>query len=456
MKGRNIIKCLVSVRFSLLAAATLSLTVSQASAQCPVTGLTSGLQLPLGIAQTNQDNLLISESGPRGTTNTGRIDIVGLDGTRRTLLDGLPSGSNDVGDPSGPAGLFMRGRTLYVAIGLGDVVVGVGIPGAAIANPSPSSPIFSSVLAIHFSANVEKTIDDLAPSGITGNVPTPCSDANGSSTQSALSSSVAKLPLLSHFTKTSTTGFTLSLANHQALANGERVRLSNGSDKITIELVADFPNYIPNPIPPLPNNVRASNPYDLVGVDDQLYVTDGGRNLVWKVNIDSGSFSALAEFPPVANPLFNPNPPPPPSIGGPTVEAVPTGIEYVDGQLLVTLFRGFPFPAGTSVVEQIDPVTGAHAAFISGLRTAVDIIAIREGGDTDYLVLQHSAAGGAPLPPFNNPGRLLRFEEPGAAPTVIAEGANCLARPTSMKFDEETGTLYVTEYGGRVVAIPIE
>ncbi|CAN5694139.1 hypothetical protein BH20ACI3_BH20ACI3_31210 [soil metagenome] len=72
----------------------------------------------------------------------------------------------------------------------------------------------------------------------------------------------------------------------------------------------------------------------------------------------------------------------------------------------MTLFRGFQFPAGTSVVEQVDPVTGAHARFISGFRVAIDVIAIHEGGDTDYLVLEHSAAGGAPLPPFNNPGRL--------------------------------------------------
>jgi hypothetical protein len=109
----------------LLTAASLvcALAGAQASAQaiCPVTELTSGLQLPLGITQSNQRNLLVSESGPRGTTNTGRVTILGLDGARRTLLAGLPSGPNDVGDPSGPAGLFLRGRTLYVAIGMGDV-----------------------------------------------------------------------------------------------------------------------------------------------------------------------------------------------------------------------------------------------------------------------------------------------------------------------------------------------
>jgi hypothetical protein len=74
-------------------------------------------------------------------------------------IEGLPSGVNDVGAPSGPAGLLLRGRTLLVAIGVGDVGVmgrnasGVPVPGSAQVNPNgPSSPLFSSVLAIHFSA----------------------------------------------------------------------------------------------------------------------------------------------------------------------------------------------------------------------------------------------------------------------------------------------------------------
>lgn len=393
--------------FLLLTVGIMLLTSAPANAQCPVTQLTSGLQLPLGISQTNQHNLIVSESGPRGTANAGRLSIVGLDGSRRTLIDGLPSGTNDIGDPSGPAGVFMRGRTLYVAVGVGDVVVGIGVPGVGLPNPNgPSSPIFSSVLAVHFSARSEKR----------------------------------------------TEGFTLSLADQAALAAGQKVILENGGgDKITIEVVANFPDYIPNPLPTVPNNIRASNPFDLVAVGDTLYVTDGGRNLVWQVDIDSGAFAVLAEFPPIPNALFNPTPPPP-SIGGPVVEAVPTGIDFADGKLLVTLFRGFPFPAGSSVVEQVDPETGEHAPFITGLRTAIDVIAVPTGGDTDYLVLEHSTAGGPPLPPFGNSGRLLKFEEPNVA-SIIAAGPGCLTRPTSMTLDERSGTLYVIEFSGRVVSM---
>ncbi len=387
---------MTGILLAFLAVATLSLTGVDVRAQCPPDVLASGLQRPLGIVQSNQGNLLVSETGTTAP-HSGRISIVGLDGNRQTLLAGLPSGINDVGEPSGPAGLFMRGRTLYVLIGIGDTIKAGPIPGTAVPNPAgPSSPIFSSILAIHFSANVEKRTD----------------------------------------------GFTLSPADQQTLAGGETVKLSNGrGDKITIELVANFPDFTPNPLPFFAGNVRGSNPFDLVAVGNQLYVTDGGMNLVWQVDINSGAFSVLTVFPPIQNPL---------PFGPPVVEAVPTGIAYSDGQLLVTLFRGFPFPPGASQVVAVDPQTGAQTPFITDLSSAIDVLPIRSKGDTDYLVLEFSTNFLADPP---QPGRLLRFETPGGSPTVIAD---CLTSPSSMTYDEKTGTVYVTELaGGRVVGIPL-
>ena len=213
-------------RFALaVALAALLLAGAEASAQCPPDVITAGLQLPLGIAQSNQGNLLVSETGTPAP-NTGRVSIVGLDGTRRTLLDGLPSGINAIGDPSGPSGLFMRGRTLYVVIGEGDSTIPGGFPGppTELPNPNPSSPIFSSVLAVHFSAKAERTTD----------------------------------------------GFTLTFADQQALAAGQKVTLfSTSGDRATIELVVNFPDFTPDPLPFFPANVRHSNPYDLVVVGDQ-------------------------------------------------------------------------------------------------------------------------------------------------------------------------------------------
>src|SRR5262245_53340207 len=184
-------------RWSATAAAIVSLGIAgvpdaRAQATCSV-ALTSGLKFPLGIVQTNQRNLIVSESGDRGVLHSGRLSIVDIDGLRRTLIDGLPSATNDAGDPSGPAGMVMRGRTLYLAMGIGDTILPVGTTPVRIGNPTPASRLFSSVLAIHFSAHAEDT----------------------------------------------TAGFSLTTADHEALANGETIRLSNGGgDKLTVELVA--------------------------------------------------------------------------------------------------------------------------------------------------------------------------------------------------------------------------
>ncbi len=409
-------------RLCFLAALAASITVGglNLQAQCPVTELAAGFQRPVAIVRSPQRNLIVSETGTGA--HDGRITIVDLNGSRRALLSGLPSGIADVGDPAGPAGLFLRGSTLYVAISIGDAVRLGPTAGTLVPNPNgTSSPIFSSVLAIQFGDG---------------------------------------------FVERSTAGFTLSPSDQQALANGGRVKLSNGGrDKVTIEMVVNFPDFVANPLSSLLTNVRGSNPFDLVLAGEQnwhgghgernrhqgdfLYVTDGGRNLVWKVDVNSGAFSILTDFPLVPNPLA-------PAVGGPFSEAVPTGIAYSGGQLLVTLFRGVPFAPGTSVVEpadpltgsHIDPLTGEHMAYITGLKTAIDVLPLRSRHDTDYLVLQHASAG----PFFGSPGLLLHFEATGAPPTVIAD---CLTRPTSMTLDEETGTLYVTELGGRIVAIPV-
>jgi hypothetical protein len=369
---------------------------AQAEQGCPVPVLASGLILPIGMVQSNLDNLIVAESGT-GASNTGRLSIVGRNGTRRTLLEGLPSGINDVGEPSGPAGLFMRGRTLYVLIGVGDVGRPGPVPGTTVPNPNPlSSPLFSSVLALHLSAQVERT----------------------------------------------TNGFVLTTPDQQALAAGQPVTLSQGgSHTLTIERVADFENYISNPLPFFAGNVRLSNPFALVERDDRLYVTDGGRNLVWAVDVATGSMSILSTFPPITNPVA--------PFGPPVLDAVPTGIALLADTLLVTLFRGFPFPPGTSVVEAIDLASGAHAPLVSGLKTAIGVVPVDLGSSSRLVVLQH--VSGAPGPPQTG--------GPGSA-TLVTESSrllvtDCLTRPTTMTLDGKTGTLYVAELGGQILAIEL-
>lgn len=385
---------LVPFKFSAVITLLLMLvSSSKVNAQC--VEVASGLRTPLGITSSNLNNLIVSETGNR-LLHSGRLSIIDQEGNRRTLLDGLPSDINDVNEASGPAGVAMKGRTIYLAIGIGNSIQAGPFPGAAVGNPNPSSALYSSVLAVHFSANVEKT----------------------------------------------TSGFTLTTAGQTALANGEKVTLDdNEGGTLMIEQVANFPNYTPNPLPTFPVNVRGSNPFDLVINDDQIYVTDGGQNMVRKIDLLTGGVTTLTLFAPVPNPFF-------PALGGPVIDAVPTGIRYADGQLLVTLFRGVPFPPGVSQVMAVDPISGSQSQFIGGRKTAIDVLPISDGIDTDYLVLQHASLGLF----FSGPGQVLRFETTADAPTVVAD---CLTRPTSMTFDEKSGTLYVTELGGRVVGFGV-
>lgn len=62
-------------------------------------------------------------------------------------------------------------------------------------------------------------------------------------------------------------------------------------------------------------------------------------------------------------------------------------------------------------------------------------------------MLELSNAG----PFFAGPGEDLGYDNPSRSPVSLA---NCLTLPTSMTLDRKNGTLYVSELGGRIVAIP--
>ena len=372
----------------LLAGATAGATDCQVVA--------SGLRSPIGSVLTNQGNLLVSETGTTNVPASGRISIVSPGGGRRTLLDGLPQGTNAAGgDASGPNGITMRGRTIYVAIGQGDTVI-PGPNGTTVPNPNVSSQLFSSVLAIHLSAAAEK----------------------------------------------GTSGFSLSEQDQLTLAGGGRVTLSNGGgDRLKIELVVNLEDYVAEGVP---GNVRNSNPFDMLVVGDNMFVTNGGLNKLYKVDLRSGAYADLAVFDRIPNL--------PGAAGPPSVEAVPTGLAYADGAVLVSLLSGGPFLPGVSRVKAVDPVTGAQADFLTGLRTSIDILPVREGRNTDYLALENNFAPAPPFPPTG--AAIKRFEVPGA--TSVAVNGCKLDRPTSMSLDPKSGTMYVTELlRGTVVKVPL-
>jgi hypothetical protein len=117
------------------------------------------------------------------------------------------------------------------------------------------------------------------------------------------------------------------------------------------------------------------NAYDLVSDNaGGLYVSASGTNAILHVS-PSGEITPFAIFLNRDNPLF-------PAVGGPTMDQVPTGLEWgPDGALYVSTLTGFPFPNGEALVYRMTDTDGDGDAledgettvYASGLTTATNI-----------------------------------------------------------------------------------
>ena len=366
---------------------------------------TTGLQKPSTVITAADDSFLVSESGTP-TPNTGRISLVNrTTGVRRTLVGGLPSGISNLGgppEPSGPSRLRLHGHSVYLAIGPGDAVWNVG-PGLESPNPTPSSPLFDSVLELNLPGNYPEVTD----------------------------------------------AFMLSFADQTALAGGEEITLTNSDGQtMTIRMVVNLPNYMPNPRSTAPNNVRASNVFGIEIFQKNLYVVDASLNSIYRVDISSGDYETFVSFPSKPNPLF-------PTIGGPFVEAVPDNVHRVGNRLLVPLLTGFPFVQNFAEVRAVNLKGGEQETFIPNLTSAIDILHVETGdllkdaGDGgSYYTLEFSTNQLA-----NAPGRLRFYSTSDAAPVVVA--ANLIS-PTSMARDEASGDIFVTNiFPGTITRVQI-
>ncbi len=368
-----------------------------AQAPCPaVETFATGLVAPSKIIQTPRGNFIVAEGGPE-VPNNGRVSIVDRHGNRRTLLDGLPSARTFVGDFNGTTGVWLQGRTLFILNGQGDVTLPGPVQGTERANPTPASPIFSSVLAVHFSAAMEET----------------------------------------------TTGVVLTLADHQALKSGQTLFRSDADGRrMIIRLIADFQDYAPEPRPNFADNVRHSHPYGVVGRGRSLYIVDAGFNIVRKIDVHSGEAETLASFAPTPNPRF--------PVGPPVIENVPTSIRWDGDQLLVTLLSGAPFfLPGYSQVQQVDPGTGEITPLIAGLSSAIDVIPLGSRcRDDGFLSLEFNLT--FPVP---GPGRLQYFATADTSPVVLAD---CLTTSSSMVFDRRGDRVVIAELAtGRLVTLEL-
>jgi hypothetical protein len=332
--------------------------------------------------------VLVAESGLR-QANLGRVSMVDRHGARCTVIDGLPS-SIAAGEPSGPAGLLLFGHRLYIVIGAGNAVMPGPSAGSELPNPAVASPLFSSVLSLEFEADED--------------VPT-C-------------------------------GFAITPDDHRALAAGQELRLRGERGDARLRVVANFPDFVSEPRPDVPGNVRVSNPFGLVGTAAQLEVVDASRNLIWRVFVPTGEFAPLVSFPQVANTG---------AVGAPLVDAVPAGIRWYGDDLIVSLLTGFPFGPGAASLRVVNRQDGSARQLIGGLQTAVDVLPIDYRHGPLYVIEMSPALA------QRTPGRILRCDTPDSPPLVVASG---LPTPPCLAQEPWGRDLLVTDFtGGRLLRV---
>lgn len=349
--------------------------------------IASGLKNPARLITTDNGNLLVSEAGDN-TPNTGRLSRVTQAGNRITILDNLPSAVAP-DNVTGPWHLALKdSKTLFVAIGTGDTTT-LSTEGAEVPNPAgPSSALFSSILTIRFCRSVDQTAG----------------------------------------------GFVLTADAQRSLANGYCVPVQNTSGETAeFSVLTDFRDIIRDEA----GAPRRSNPFGLTLGSNVIWSVDASRNDLQETDLQTGRAQQVTAFAPVPNPL---------PFGPTELEPVPTGIASYRGSLLVSLETGFPFPAGAASIKKVDPQTGNTTTFIGGLTQAIDILVSPRHGHEKFYVIELSSdlLNGAP-------GRLLRFDSPTSAPTVLS---STLVFPSSVARDTRTGNLFVTQFfTGEIVKI---
>jgi hypothetical protein len=352
--------------------------------------LATGLQGPVKLILTPRGNFLVSETST--SVNSGRVSFVSRAGVRRSLIEGLPSGTDvTMAGGSGPTAMALRDRTLYLSIGPGDAERSGAAPGTSILNPeSSSSPIFSSLLEIRFSEDVDA----------------------------------------------SSATFRMAPQHQQALNDGAEVELSDAGATARVSMLTRFPIAEPHAAAVY----KFSNPWGMAlsGDGRNLFLTDASQNCLLRIDTTTGRWRRVARFGPFPNPT---------PVGPPVVDAVPTSVRIYGDSVLVSFLSGFPFAIGNGRVMNVNPETGAAETFMFDLTSVTDVLWRPVAGSRpQFFVLEFSTNQSAnPAPP----GRLLRFD--GAEPQV----AGSFITPVSMVFDESTSELFILELRGQIQQLKI-
>ncbi len=195
-------------------------------------------------------------------------------------------------------------------------------------------------------------------------------------------------------------------------------RISPDGEMETIADIGEFNEA--NPPPPSNGDaVPMGNPYDLIALDGNLYITDGNYNRILEATLD-GSLSILAAWE-----------------NSPVTVGATAG---PDGSIYVAQFGPAPYVPGTGRIDRVSPEGEVTEGVVSDLTTPIDVAFAPDG--TMY-VLRYAAEFSAEelrYIPFG--GEIQRVNEDGTTSPVVTN----LMFPTALTFGPD-GALYVTNYG---------
>jgi sugar lactone lactonase YvrE len=186
---------------------------------------------------------------------------------------------------------------------------------------------------------------------------------------------------------------------------------------------------------PDPHNVD-SNVYGIDLADDgTIYVNDAGGNTTYRVPAGGGEPEVLAVHPGIEVPADMAPPGGNPGRGGANeLDPVPTDVLTTgDGNVLVSLLSGGPFPPGASKVVSVS-ADGTITDLVMGLTMTVGLAA---GPDGQLYASQISTNFLGEVP---EPGNVVRVSEDGTQEVVVGG----LMLPNGIAFEADGSLLVIT------------
>jgi plastocyanin len=167
--------------------------------------------------------------------------------------------------------------------------------------------------------------------------------------------------------------------------------------------------------------VPMGNPFGMIGLGDQLFITDGNYNRLLRVTLD-GQISVLACFE-----------------HDPTTVGLAAG---PDGNLYVAQFSPAPYIAGSGHIDRVWPDGAVDEKVVDGLTMPIGVVFGKDGAMYVLQFASEFSPQTLQYAPYG--GQLLRVNADGTT-TPIVTG---LVFPTAITAGPD-GALYVANYGNR-------